>query len=274
MDAIERLIAEDPGQRGVAALAIAGDLGRAAASLVKAKRVLLLSGFHIPRAGAAETDGPPGAWDLANALNDLGASVSTATDSVCWRVFEGMGFAPLLPAEEAAARANEFDHVVAIERPGRAADGRSYTMNATPIPDVFPFDDLVAQCRMFGVSTIAIGDGGNEIGMGKASAAALRSIPRGETIASVTKTDHLIVGGTSNWGAWGLIAALSMIARKNLLPSEDAARATLERAVSAGAVDGVTALREPTVDGLTWPVHASMLRRLTDLVAAALADHA
>ncbi len=50
--------------------------------------------------------------------------------------------------------------------------------------------------------TIGIGDGGNEIGMGKISMETIaRNINRGAQIACRVPADHLIVAGISNWGA-------------------------------------------------------------------------
>src|SRR5262249_7000446 len=58
-----------------------------------------------------------------------------------------------------------------------------------------------------GLTTIGIGDGGNEIGMGKVPWEVIRgNIPGGGLIACRVPTDYLIVCGVSNWGAYGLAA--------------------------------------------------------------------
>ena len=50
--------------------------------------------------------------------------------------------------------------------------------------------------------TIGIGDGGNEIGMGKIPHETIvKNIPNGDLIHCRVPTDHLIVAGVSNWGA-------------------------------------------------------------------------
>src|SRR5262249_49353145 len=61
--------------------------------------------------------------------------------------------------------------------------------------------------RNLEIKTIGIGDGGNEIGMGKIRWEIIRrNIPRGGLIACRVPTDYLIVCGVSNWGAYGLAA--------------------------------------------------------------------
>ena len=55
--------------------------------------------------------------------------------------------------------------------------------------------------------TIGIGDGGNEIGMGKIPHETIvKNIPNGDLIHCRVPTDHLIVAGVSNWGAYALAA--------------------------------------------------------------------
>ena len=59
--------------------------------------------------------------------------------------------------------------------------------------------------------TIAIGDGGNEVGMGALPAGLVaREVPLGSTIACVTPAEFLITAGVSHWGAYGLIAGLAV----------------------------------------------------------------
>ena len=74
-------------------------------------------------------------------------------------------------------------------------------------------EDITAHCVFFDpfisqadCPTIAIGDGGNEIGMGNI-AGALADL---DISASVTRCDELLVADVSNWGAYGLIAFLAL----------------------------------------------------------------
>jgi hypothetical protein len=55
---------------------------------------------------------------------------------------------------------------------------------------------------------ISIGDGGNEVGMGKVKALVEQHITNGDKIAANTYCDHLIVSDTSNFGGYALVFAI------------------------------------------------------------------
>jgi hypothetical protein len=123
--------------------------------------------------------------------------------------------------------------------------------------------------------TIAIGDGGNEIGMGSLPRELIaQHVDHGETIACVTPARHLIVAGVSNWGAYALLGALAALRqdwRDRLLAclDEKLDHAVLEAAVNDGpAVDGVSRLRAMTVDNLDMAIHHRKLREIRALVQA------
>ena len=71
-----------------------------------------------------------------------------------------------------------------------------------------------------------------------------------------------MVAGTSNWGAYGIVAELSRLAGRPLLHSADEERKMVRACVDAGAVDGITRRPEPTVDGLPLETHVGMLELL------------
>ncbi len=95
------------------------------------------------------------------------------------------------------------------------------------------------------VTAIGIGDGGNEIGMGKIPHETIvKNIPNGDLIHCRVPTDHLIVAGVSNWGAYALAAGVFVL-RGVKPPSDlfdpDREREILEVMVREGPlVDGVT----------------------------------
>jgi D-glutamate cyclase len=276
-----------PGARDVTGLAAAvpGQLARLAAELAAAgragSRVGLVTGVHIAWAPtpAAETDGPVGTAVLAAALATLGAGPVVLTDEPCAQVTAacldalGAGHLEVLPAstDEARVRARVtalgLSHLVAVERLGPNADGRVLTMRGFDVTESTA--PLHAAFDLPGLVTGAVGDGGNEIGMGKLPPGLIaRTVPNGETIACVTSCDRLVVAGVSNWGAYGLMAALA-VARPDwaakiatfLTAERDRAvtRATVDK---AGAVDGVTALREATVDGFGPEIHGPLIDEL------------
>ena len=54
---------------------------------------------------------------------------------------------------------------------------------------------------------VGIGDGGNEIGMGKVHDRVIQAIPKGEIIACKTSCDYLITCGLCDWGGYALAVA-------------------------------------------------------------------
>ena len=121
------------------------------------------------------------------------------------------------------------------------------------------------------VTTIGIGDGGNEIGMGKIHPDTVaKNIPNGELIHCRVPTDHLIVAGVSNWGAYALAAGVYVLRGQTPPPDlfdPDREREILEVMVREGPlVDGVTGKQTATVDGLTWDEYARPLVRIREIL--------
>jgi hypothetical protein len=116
------------------------------------------------------------------------------------------------------------------------------------------------------VTTIGIGDGGNEIGMGKIQWEIIRrNIPGGGPIACRAPTDHLIVCGVSNWGAYGLAAGVRCLRGQPPAPDlfdPERERELLRVMVEQGPlVDGVTGKPTVSVDGLSFERYAEPLRQ-------------
>jgi len=250
----------------------------AEALLATAGRALIVTGFYVAAAGAPETDGPPGAVAVGRALAALGNGVTYVTDSLSYDVVASIADgAPVVnfpivghaESAEFAARllaAERATSVVAIERPGLLADG---TFRSYRGIDLSAFNAKTDYLFSPSVLSVGIGDGGNELGMG-----ALRDvIPGIEGLPPepcVTAATQLIISSCSNWGAYGLVAALSLRAGRRLLPSVGQARAWLETIVAAGAVEGMSGERKPWVDGRSPEQDDYCLRALHDLVEAAL----
>jgi hypothetical protein len=281
LDPVETLCALDLGGRGIGRLLVPGAMAAAARSLVRARRVVLVTGFVARPAWAAETDGPSGTVVLGRALRRNGARVVYLADppvapllEACLRALGEPRDLVAVPAEPAAAvraaretvRAFGPTHLIAVERPGRAIDGGYYNARGSSVTAAnAPLDELFLR-RPPGAVTIGVGDGGNEVGMGRVRARVVRDVPNGAKIASVVRTDHLVVGGTSNWGAWGVVAHLALATGRALLhtPREEA-RLT-HAMVRAGAVDGLTGAARPSVDSLPLRVHQALLETLRGLI--------
>jgi hypothetical protein len=161
--------------------------------------------------------------------------------------------------------------VVAIERPGSALDGHRYSMRGEILDDLVPAADRLLEpgfARSY--RTIAIGDGGNELGFGRLRDTLKERVAHGELIFCATPADYLIPAGISNWGAHALVAALSLLAGRCLLHPPARELAVLEALVAAGAVDGCTRKNEISVDGLPWPEYASAITDIHEETVAVL----
>lgn len=266
----------DPGNRGLLANAPANPLDRLQEALTDIKGVVILTGFPV-RLGlhnfTGETDGPLGAANLAYAFESIGVPVWLLTDEEAYWVVNaavtrrGCKCRPLmLPRYEAdefvAAQLDAIhpSHVLTIERPGKARDGHYHNMRGGIIDAMFvDASSIIEAARERGITTISIGDGGNEIGMGALAETIEKYVPHGEAICAREVADIALISGVSNWWGWGVSALLSRMYGINLLPSDDMERGMLHEMVLAGSVDGCTKKPEETVDNLPMEVHLEVL---------------
>jgi len=258
--ALARLVIA-PSKRGMADLA--GELRpdlftAAAAALLDCERQIAV-GTGFPIAGEPETDGPPGAICLLDALLTLGKQASFAS----WAS---------LNAQVATQRPNYryiavpqdgmhppdtlFDHaLVAIEVCARTADGSYRNMRHADISAHAPRFENVFGTR----ALVAVGDGGNELGMGGLSPT---FYDRWNLTAPISTADHLLPGATSNFAAYALVAALAKITGKPLLPPVPAHLAMIGQLVALGFVDGVSGKNVAQVDGLPLAQTGQLLEEL------------
>ncbi|NND66079.1 MAG: DUF4392 domain-containing protein [Halioglobus sp.] len=251
--AIENLlVARNPRNMQMAQAALApGYVARAANHLRDVSGTVLI-GTGFPVTGTFETDGPVGAIALYQALEALGASPVIACGPPLVDSLAGEFAVLALRARNIEAARREAiaeltrlkpSAVVAIERPGLAADGRYYNMRSEDISErCFFFDPYLHEAYC---PTIGIGDGGNEIGMGNIAA----QLDGLDIHPSVTRCDELVVSDVSNWGAYGLIAMLGWWAGTDLL-GHLSPLAILNYLSGKGSVDGITGENTLTEDGM------------------------
>ena len=118
---------------------------------------------------------------------------------------------------------------------------------------------IIEAARERGITTISIGDGGNEIGMGALAETIEKYVPHGKAICAREVADIALISGVSNWWGWGVSALLSRMYGINQFPSDDMERGMLHEMVLAGSVDGCTKKPEETVDKLPMEVHLGVL---------------
>lgn len=261
-DSLEKIIQQDPGGRGLEKWGIKGGLLDAAESLLTGQGILLATGFYIVSAGVIETDGPPGAAVLAQALEKMGKRVTILTDDHAEEIIkaslnsigslsEVRSYRSSEVPDRDNLRGRDITHFIALERPGRSADGFHYNFRGINISGFMAhFDDAFTEAQKRGITTIAIGDGGNELGMGNVRASVDRYVSPGRAFSCSISSDICICAGVSNWAGYALAALMSVMTGENLMAAPPRFNDMLAAIVSKGAVDGVSGIRETTVDGL------------------------
>jgi hypothetical protein len=284
---LEDIIHFDVGNRGLGDIWTKDELIKAARELNSSGTVLILTGFYLPSAAATETDGAPGAVSIANSLISLGKKVTLMTDSFSYDVIQGvinnnMYNIPIICYQEGMNLSNVINSlriekteklaVVSVERPGRSKDGKSYSMRGY---DVSAFnkklDALFIEVKKIKASqivTVAIGDGGNEIGMGNIYDSIVKSIPNGEKIASIVETDYLITAGVSNWGGIAIGYALKLLNPEMSVEimTPDLHEKIVRIMIKYGAVDGVTLKKECSVDGFNMNIHNQIITKMKEVI--------
>ena len=227
---LETAILDDPGDRGIRHLYNQFELMKASLSLSHSNKVAIVTGFpvNLDFPVKEETDGLPGALSICQALLALGKETTLISDEKSLSLYESCvdhalsigalkAKIPVISCKKAikvyessSKEHPSFDCLVAIERAGKTKDGTYRSMKAVDVtPYVSPIDNLfVAAGANPQVKTICIGDGGNELGMGKVYNQVVNNIPDGQTIACSTVTDFVIAAGVSNWGGYALSAGL------------------------------------------------------------------
>lgn len=280
---------------------------------VKARDVVIIAtgAGQPPYLARGETDGPPGAVALARALHlGLGAvpvlvgeerylgpiEASARAIGLSPQPFEvarGMLYAtsivPLpLGSEEGALGRDLFSKynpkaVIAVEKPGanRAGVRHSATGLSRPSELFARLEELFEEARRRGVLTIGIGDNGNEIGFGTVEEAVRRyqrfgercRCPCGQGVACATPADVVVVTGTSNWGAYGVEAALALLlGNPRLIHDGTLERRVVDACSQAGAADGATGMLTPTVDGTPLWLQGHLVELLSLLVEHATVE--
>lgn len=245
----------------------------------------IVTGFMIASVDPpqGETDGPLGALWLARALTFLNIPVVIFTDHAAWSALDWTEI-PLSDLSErnllhlrttGETSVGKLTHLISLERCGPSYDlpeipephrNRCHSMRGIDISPITQPAHLLFEGEL-PYTTLGIGDGGNEIGMGKVPRSLLlKNIPKAEVVACRVRTDHLIVAGVSNWGGYALGAGIALTKGRTPPPAffnPETERQTLEQLVKAGSlIDGVTGKPTATVDGLNF---ASYIRILEEI---------
>ena len=216
---------------------------------------------------------------MARALRALGYHPVILTDSFCKGFFEPEG----IDVEYLAMQAEDADclavvqkyrpvGMISIERCGRNIQddyanmrGLSIAENTAPVDRLFELtgpDAAESSCR---IPSIGVGDGGNEIGMGNLKDVITKDLA---LVPCRVKTDLLVTASVSNWGAYGIAAALQLLTGERIYseidgePVDQKTEKFIAMTVDVGSVDGVTHQRVAHVDGYEAGVETEILTAL------------
>jgi len=242
-----------------------------AVELIRAsKSASIITGFFVPAAGAAETDGPAGSVVLARALVGFGLHTEIWTDFRCAAVVEacaeavGYPTAQVRDVSEIIESVRLPDLLIYVERLGRSGGGVYYDMKGN---DVSAFTPSLDEFAIRGDSAvIGIGDGGNEVGMGNYIDSLAELMPDYAEYLSIVGADVSIPADVSNWGAYAVVAALSLYVGTWLGHSEDDEMNMSGALLRAGAVDGIRKTPSASVDGFDLAKQLEILAALRDLL--------
>jgi D-glutamate cyclase len=272
---LEKVLHFDIGHRGISNFWTEGALLEAAETVNLRKNIVIITGFYVKSAKTAETDGPTGAIAIADAVRSLEKNVTIVTDKFEYNVIKTGVLSSAFPDTKVLAlnstdeigsfikNIKENTCVISIERLGRAADGKYYSMAEIDVsPFTAPLDDIILKSKH--VKTIGIGDGGNEIGMGNKYKDIAKYVCHGKKIATVVKTDILITSGVSNWAGCALAIALQILNpdKDVVTPTAASDHKVLNGIVAVGSVDGVTSENKDSVDGFPFTTHAEVIRTM------------
>lgn len=273
--------------------------------------VYIMTGFVLRPFQKAEMDGIVSSALLCRALvkafgakpviicpEDNYEAVKKLAPSVGLHLFEDMDTLREIPvsmgvicftkdASQAAAQADAIiakakpSAVISIECPG--ANEKGVYHNATGL-DVTALeakqDVLFEKLQAMGVLNIAIGDLGNEIGMGTIHDTLETYIPYaaggacrcgcGGGIAVKTKADNIITATVSDWGCYAMIAALAyLLEDPDIMHTPEQERKSMETASSSGMIDMYGWLI-PAIDGFGLEINLPIVQLMQEMVKSAL----
>ncbi len=250
-----------------------------AAETSRGDSAFIVTGFPIIPKNLWETDGPLGAAVLAEVLQIVGLKPLLITDNGCVEILRAVSPTVQVlefPVNDEQARLGAESLIlkfnpsvlIAIERPGWNEKSEFHNMKGRNISDlVGKTDYLFLHGRKSGVATVAVGDGGNELGCGAIAETVRRYVPYGARcqcpcgggIAAATSADVLVISGVSNWGSYGIAACLSLLENLEYKHDGENELRLLTRIVEAGAIDSITLESKPFVDGVPPSINSRVV---------------
>lgn len=267
--------------------------------------VLVCTGFCDPPSMIDEADGPIGSVTLARSLcvaldatpvfvtevsnMDRMSALAKAAglDVVDFPLARSTPFKaaiaplPIDPTRAAKEAHRLFEEtqpvaLITIEKPSPNFAGAYHTGVGLNVSDVVgKVEFIVNEAHLRGVITIGLGDGGNEVGMGKIHDSCVEILPTGKQcmcscesgIAAALSTDILVVSAIANWASYGVEACLAAATgMPEAIHSIADERRITETAAQLGFIDPTTGLANGWVDGTPPICSESILELLRQMV--------
>ncbi len=273
--------------------------------------VFIMTGFVLRPYKKPETDGIVSSMLLCRALvkafgakpviicpEDNYKAVQNMAACVGLHLFEDMEVLKETPvsmgvicftkdAEKADSQADEIikkatpSAVISIECPGANKEGFYHNAIGLGVSELEAKQDvLFEKLQAMGVLNIAIGDLGNEIGMGTISDTLIKYIPYaaegacscgcGGGIAVRTKADNIITATVSDWGCYAMIASLAYLKEDvDIMHTAELEKETLMCAKNNGMIDMYGWL-VPAIDGFGLEINMPIVTLMREMVKSAL----
>ncbi len=171
--------------------------------------------------------------------------------------------------------------VISIECPGSNSVGVYHNATGLDVTELEAKQDILFEkAQKMGVLDVAIGDLGNEIGMGAIADTLIEFIPYaaegscrcgcGGGIAVKTKATNLITATVSDWGCYALIASLAFLMENvDIMHDEKLEKRSMICACENGMIDMYGWLI-PAIDGFGTEINMPMVSLMREMVKSAL----
>ena len=277
---------------------------RLVATVGKGDVVLVLTGAGLkPILPEGENDGPPGAAAVSRALyrglgavpvyvleehhtrpvvassQSLGLMIKDFDEAKNYGLGAAIEHAPTTQesvSDWASELLDRFNPkaVICTERIGPGKNGVMHSATAMPLPSFDPTpgaaidtSPIVEQANERGILTIGVGDHGNEIGFGAIYDTVVDLIPKGEILAATTPTQIVFPAMMSNWGCYGIEAAIAFLLKKpELMHSPQREERMLRDCLNAGGLEAAHCTTEFFVDGLEGETSMAVVQLLGNIV--------
>ncbi|MGL5436786.1 MAG: DUF4392 domain-containing protein [Lachnospiraceae bacterium] len=273
--------------------------------------VLIITGFVLLPHKVPEMDGMVSSMLLARALvmafgakpviicpRDSVKAIKKCASVVGLHIYEDLQQVMELPismgvhsftkdSEKAGQQACELlaqispSAVISVEAPGANSRGAYHNAVGMSVTELEAKTDILWNLiRERGVLNIAIGDLGNEIGMGTIAEHVKQYIPftdegecqcgcGGGTLAA-SCADYIITATCSDWGCYGMMAAMAYLKRDMEILHREEMEAEVMRVASRSGMIDMTGSRLPGIDGFNTRMNTGIVSLMRQCTAYAV----